>query len=303
MTTHNTEAAAVAEIVAEHIKPHALYIEPTEGDDHAPVHLLAIPKGFELKDMAPFIDAAKQRPDMRTGTATLHDLQSFMAHATRFKSNASALFALQEGTSSASLTCVFDYHEPGFNGLPAFLAHKGSYAFPVAEEWTAWHAQNGKIMSQDVFAQWVEGRLLDVLAPERASEQMRELMEPMGTFAGPSRLLELSRGLALRVGAKVAHQVNLSTGETQLQYQTEHTDERGAPVKVPGAFLLGIPVFRNGARYQIAARLRYRIQAGTVSWFYELHRTDRIFDHAFREACEEAQKATGLPLFYGSPEV
>lgn len=29
---------------------------------------------------------------------------------------------------------------------------------------------------------------------------------------------------------------------------------------------------------------------------------DRIFDHAFREACEDARARTELPLFYGQPE-
>lgn len=87
-----------------------------------------------------------------------------------------------------------------------------------------------------------------------------------------------------------------------MQFSEQHQDEKGAPLKVPGAFLLGIQVFKGGALYQVPARLRYRVTNQVVSWSFALYRTDVLFQHAFTEACETAKAQTELPLFVGSPE-
>lgn len=76
----------------------------------------------------------------------------------------------------------------------------------------------------------------------------------------------------------------------------------GAPLAIPFAFLLAIPVFRSGAVYQVPARLRYRVRDAGVTWSFNLYRPERCLDDAFREACERAQKETSLSLFLGSPE-
>lgn len=300
--TYRSEAAVVAEIVKDHLRPVTLELSSTEPHVQGAASLAAVPNGIKIVDLKPYVDALKTRPDRREGIANLTDLASFVGHAKRFAGGPSALFAAQNGTASASLTCVFDYHSETWTGDPGFRKHRGVYQFPVSEEWAAWHASNGKWVAQDAFAEFVEARLLDVLDPTSAGQAMGEIMKVMGTFAGPSRLLELSRGLALRIGKRVAQQVNLQTGETQLQFAAEHQDETGAPLKVPSAFLVGIPVFKMGALYQIAVRLRYRVAGSSVVWAYELYRADRVFDHAFREACNLARDETKLPLFYGTPE-
>jgi hypothetical protein len=61
-------------------------------------------------------------------------------------------------------------------------------------------------------------------------------------------------------------------------------------------------VFVNDTIYSIAVRLRYRIGGGKVTWFYEMYRTDKVFDDAFNGACTQVKEATDLPLLLGSPE-
>ena len=122
------------------------------------------------------------------------------------------------------------------------------------------------------------------------------------SFASSSKLYELSKGLQLRVSAKYSQHKNLQNGETAFIYASEHQDETGAPLKVPGAFLIAIPVFKNGAPYEVPVRLRYRIKDAGVVWFFELYRSDLVFQDALKKACETAQTDTGLPLLYGAPE-
>jgi hypothetical protein len=123
-----------------------------------------------------------------------------------------------------------------------------------------------------------------------------------GTIAGPSRLLDLSRGLKVNEDTKVATAVNLSTGEGQIQFEASHKDEAGAPLRVPNIFLLGVPVFEGGPCYRLPVRLRYRVSQGTVRWIVQRYRPELTSTDAFTEACQVVRDKTGLPVLLGTPE-
>lgn len=292
-----TEAEAVAAIARE-----AKVIDLRRNPD-APTPVLIVPDGYQAFDAKPFFDEYLTAPERRTGTAKMNDLPSFIAHTNRFKDEHSALFA---DRNVPSLTCVLDYHEQSAKGSARFGTHRSRYEFPLSDEWSAWVGSNGKKMGQADFAAFIEDRITDVAAPDEAktSQALKALLELLGTsFASPSKLLELSRGLSVREGTSVKNAINLSTGETQVTYATAQSGEDGGPLKVPGAFLIAIPVFQGGALYRLAARLRYRLHGGQILWFYELVDARRVLDHAFTEACDTAKKETALPLFMGKPEI
>ncbi len=296
-----SEIETVINYVTNTLNPSTINIEHPDGTKAV---LMARPngdKGIAIESLKGAFDQYRKKPEFRHGTAKFEDLASFIAHAKRFADKDSALFAA--GSSTPTLTSVLDYHEAGPEGAPRFGKHRGVYAFPLSDEWQAWTQRNVKFMTQSEFAEFIENRILDISDPSGALDRAKEFSAALGcSFASPSKLIELSRGLAMRVDCKVQNATNLATGETQLQYVTQHTDELGAPLKVPSAFLITIPVFKTGSVYQIPARLRYRTRDAKISWFFELYRIDRVLDHAVREACTLAATETGLPLFYGSPE-
>lgn len=142
--------------------------------------------------------------------------------------------------------------------------------------------------------------------PETAlSEDIGKLVTTLGgkrELATPTKLIELSRGLQVNESSAIREAVKLSSGEGVISFQSEHLDAAGEQLHVPSMFLLAIPVFRNGPLYQVLARLRYRKQPGGLVFWYELSRTDRVFDHAFDEAVEQVRNDTGLPVLLGGPE-
>jgi len=256
----------------------------------------------KLESVARFCDENRDKPRRRMGTANLGDLASLVAHVNRFKDADSALFANTD-RAQPSITAVLDYHRQGAAGDPRFGQHRSRYAFPVSDEWKAWTAANGVEMDQAKFAYFIETRLIDVVEPSTAGESAKAFADKCGVvFAQPSKLLELSRGLAINVGVKLANAVNLQSGEKQIVFTEEHTDHNGAALKVPGAFLIGIPVFRADARYQVCVRLRYRKEGGFLTWSMDLWRHEDVFDHAILQACEVVKKGTELPLLVGTPE-
>lgn len=275
--------------------------------------VLVLPEGKQIHSLRRFVEENRLTPERRRGTCVVQELGSFIGQTNRFKDADSVLFA-DRTPAKPSLLAVLDYHRAGaeeaIGEKARFGQHRIAYPFPLAAEWQAWMQGNGQKMSQGDFAAFLESRITDVLPPPLAGdltdERFAGLLEfarvVQGTWAGPAQLVELSRGLSIRQAAKVKDVRNLASGEVQVQYETEHHDDAGQPLRVPQLFLLGIPVFEAGPAYRVAARLRYRLNGGTVTWFYELWRPDLSLRHAFDQACDEARIGTGLPLVFGTPE-
>ena len=333
--TIETETLALARIVKDGYKADA--VELVEPEDPKRVQVVALPDGKggpSLVSTKPFHDAYKTVPDERRGRAVMTQLDSFIAHAQRFMNGDSALFA-RDSQTSPQLTAVLDYHDTvnNFdskgefvgetdNPSPRNLQHRTTYAFPLSDEWSVWMEANDKPMNLMDFAEFLEDRIVDVMAPPRfltamldpnatdqakpdndADNRLQDLVIKIGgKVCGPAKLMELSKGLQIHDQQKVKQVQNVTTGEAKLVFESDHRDSDGKPLSIPNLFLIGIPVFRNGATYRIPVRLRYRISSGSVIWILKMHRPDLMFDHAFQEACEKARKDTGLPLFYGAPE-
>lgn len=299
------EADAVAEIVERANTPRTLTAaSPLEAGKDACV--FAIPKGMELYSAKKWIDEFKVRPERRAGTATLHDVDSFIGHAKRFAGVSSAIFGDATQPTSPRLISVIDYHDAGKELVGESLArhgqHRGVYTCPLSEEWKRW-TTNTTNLSQTSFAELLEAGIADVLDPAIAGENVKAYAARIGcSFASPNSLMALSRGLALTVSQRVQGTVNLGSGEGQIAFVTEHQDQKGQPLTVPGAFILAIPVFRSGQPYQIPVRLRYRHNDGKITWSFELYRKQAYFDDAFADVCKRAATETGLPLFMGTPE-
>jgi len=263
---------------------------------------VVLPKGKELRSIKPLIDEYRLAPERKRGTATLLSVDSFIDHTNRCKDTGSVVFA-DTDRSAPYLLAVFDYNMP--DGTPRFGQHRAKYAFPLSYEWKVWLERDGAQMDQGAFAEWIEDRMADIADPAVATARTREILEKIGCdLAAPARLAELSRGLSVRVDQRVANHAKLASGEGQILWREEHQDETGAPLRIPGAFLITIPLFRGGPLYAIPVRLRYRVDktSGRVLWHFDLYRVEEIFDHAIETACNRVVEATGLQLFVGTPE-
>lgn len=322
-----------AEGVADLLKATRAHVVETE---HVSVELFQDPLS---ETMAPVIvskDGVLPVPDSvfapyrkapvdRMGTATLTSLDSFIGHVNAYKSTIrTALFA-SDSRSAPSITAVYDYNDPLWRNLGEFAVvnettgleevaggaqfqrHRAHHAFPLSDEWRAWLAHNGKVMSMPDFAAFLEDRVIDVQSgaePGMLSPDMTKYVTALGSnIADANKLIELSRGLKVYEESRFAQAANINSGEVTLMFQTENRDEQGAPLVVPNLFLIAIPVFQHGDPFLMAARLRYRKKDGSLVFWYDLWRTDRVFDVAFKESIERAKVETGCPLYLGKPEI
>lgn len=154
------------------------------------------------------------------------------------------------------------------------------------------------------FARFLEDHIVDVLSPgmielSPAQEQFVEALGGRGRIADPARLMELATGLRVYEEAQVSQVTNLQSGEGELVLSSQHGDGQGGKLNIPSMFVIAIPVFQHGERYQILVRLRYRKVSGIV-FIYELWRDDMVFDHAFNEGVERVRDETKLTVYRGS---
>lgn len=231
-----------------------------------------IPDDYGIHDLESKLPA----PMRKKGSLKLAAAASFIALVNAEKTASTRLYAT---VNPPSFSAIFNDHtaETG----PGWRDYEASYACPLSVEWKTWLALSGKQQTQEAFAQFIEANLPDIATPPAAD------------------MLEISRSLEAKKKVNFASGIRLSNGQNELTYEEEisGTASKGK-LSVPEIFTIGIPVLEGGPRYQVEARLRYRIgDAGKLAIWYELVRPHKIIEHASEEVAALIAKETALPLF------
>jgi len=283
------------------IQPRLVDIsEPAKGT----AQVLLVPNGMNAVSINEYLDKNLLLPKRRKGTIKTQRLTSFNDVTNRFKNESSAVFAaatVSEQVINASVTTILNYHPAnGVNTDAQHGDHRVEYNFPVSKELLFWLSNNGKAMTQADFALMLEERINEMTVATDADRDAILNLSPK--FAEPLEILELSKRLTIYSEEATVQSVNLSSGEKEIRFSSEHKDAQGKPVKVPDFFMIRVPLFTGEKEHRIAVRLRYRKAGAGVLWYYDLYRLDVVFQTAFEQALEAVKKETGLPLFLGSPE-
>lgn len=255
-----------------------------------------LPAGAQVHSL----EALLPKPARPRGTVRLHDWRSFCAVVmARTHDNLVTLTSHDDagavtGTSRAyrqlriygqldpkpSFTAVFNDHDGGDAG---WRDDRAVFDCPLSTEWTRWLGQSGKVMTQEAFATWIEDNLPDIATPPAAD------------------MLEISRSLEAKKKVNFASGLRLSNGQNQLTYEEtiEGTAAKGR-LTVPETFSIGIPVLEGGHRYQVEARLRYRIaDGGKLSMWYDLLRPHKILEDAVDSVWQAIEAELGATIVHG----
>lgn len=243
--------------------------------DARPGQYALVPDGYSLEDL----ERLQDRPRRARGTVTVTETASFIAYFNAFKSKASRIFADRD---APAVTGILDYHDGP--EAPAWGEHRVVYRPPLSEEWTAWRGADGKKMSQADFALFLEENGCDVRQPDAAT------------------LLEVARKLSATKKVAFTSGQHLADGSVQFTYHEEADATAGAKrsLKVPEEFVIGVPVFFNGAPYAVTAKLRYRIKEGLLVMWYDLHRARHVELDAFAGVVETIAKGAERGFLYGA---
>lgn len=251
-----------------------------------------------VKDISGLIAPWRDAPQRKTGTATVHTLESFVELVNLHKQDNSVIFA-DTDWQKPSMTAVIDYHG---ETTPDNGKHRVHYQFPLSEEWEAWLKLDNKAMTQIEFAEFIEEHISDLAAPQL--DEVDDFKKMFGfEVAHPADIIALSRGLQINADTRIKQHVKLQSGETQIMFEEDHKGADGQPLIIPGLFILQIAPFFMGTACRIPVRLRYRPRNGSVQWTYQLYRPDRYITDQVRTDLDRAAEETGLQKFEGTPEM
>ena len=285
------------------------------------VPVMAVPNGTSLQSIKRFVDEFAAKPDRRKGTDTVQDLESLVEWTNRHKDAGTVLFC-DTTREAPRLLSIVDYHlavedgkEGGLTGdaTARFGAFRAHYEFPLSEHWKAWREVDGEQMDQSDFAEFLENRVLDLIAPDigtdgdgnevkKLPQQVAELLARLGgRCALPQDIITLSRSLDITANSRTATRVDVQTGEGALMFEETHVGADKQKVAVPKLFMICIPLFdKSPFHYRIPVRIRYRLNGG-IKWTFTMFGADDVIDAAIKEAAEHVKTSTACPLFYGVP--
>lgn len=236
---------------------------------------VVVPDGYAVHDL----ERLFPHPQRSKGKRTLTDAESFIRFVNENKGGGTRLYC--HTGLAPSFTAVFN---DTTGAAPGWGDHIATYACPLSKEWAAWSGSNGKQMSQEAFATYIEDNAPDCATPPAAD------------------MLEISRTLEAKKKVNFASSIRLDNGQTELTYEEDiqGTASKGK-LQVPQVFTIGIPVFEGGARYAVDARLRYRIaEGGKLSLWFDLLRPHKIIEDALNELRTAIELRTELLAFSGS---
>lgn len=233
---------------------------------------LLAPPEYRPHDLTAAIEAARPAPSRKKGTVHLGDLDSFLTYVREQGNPATTrIFA---DVDSRTLTAIFNDHGSVEAGDGAgWRDHRAVFTAALSKEFETWLSNNGKPMEQEPFAVFLEDNIADVV-------------EPSG-----DKLLTVALTLQAKNEVNFSSSRRLDNGEVQLQYTENLTTSAGgaAAMEVPRTFAIGARLFKGGEGYRINARLKLRVGAGKVKFWYELDRPENAIEDAFKAYVDQAR--------------
>lgn len=241
---------------------------------------LVVPEGYQHIDLTAAIEKASATPRRKTGTVQFSDIASFN------------MYVIDQGTQKN----VYVYADMDARTLTAVLNDqvkdapmagwrdfRAVYKAELSREFAGWLANNKQPMEQEAFAIFLEDNIADVV-------------EPSG-----ETMLQVALTLQAKTEVQFSSHRRLDNGQVQLTYN-ETTEARagGGSLEIPREFTIGLRLFKNGDGYKLRARLKYRLHAGKVKFWYELDRHENAVEDAFQAYIDQARE-NGFTVLIGKP--
>jgi uncharacterized protein YfdQ (DUF2303 family) len=278
MSTEHTEAGAVAEIVKASVLVNG---QPL---DDAPLILVrevdrdgtSVVKHVDLE---PYL----ARPARKKGDVVLTDPESFTTYVIAHTDPGSRLYADLE---QVQIVAVLNDDPNGeADEFAGWGDHRAYLKIKREPAWDRWRKNDGKLLSQSDFAEHLELSLPEIVDPPSAD------------------LVEIARTFTASTNTNFRSAQRLDNGEVQFRYEQTVTANAGqvGEIAIPQTFTIRLPLFMGGEPLELTARLRYRLDDGTLRiGYYLLNPLDAELA-AFQSIVDKARDDTSLPTLYGTP--
>lgn len=294
--TDRVEADAII-AVAQDI--HALTVMAEPDGVKGSRQWLAVKDGWKMQDVTE--PAERPAPKFLNQSVTLATEDALVDYVNRFKTSATMLFA---NVNANCIQAVLDYHRASLGGLPTGpvtqadpgvtmppevaavadrLGHHATLELVLAEEWTAWTENDGKMLGQLAYARFLEENLDDIRNPDGAT------------------VLELVRTLQVTKNYTFKGSVRTDSNHEDIAYQevTASGAGRDGSMPVPVYVDLLLPVFLGGTAHGIRAFIRHQ-QDGKLTIGHKLKGAAKVKQDAFMAIAEGVRSRVNCPMVMGA---
>ena len=215
----------------------------------------------------------------KVGDTTVRDVASFLAYFGKHSDPDSEVYADAE---RLTVTAVLDAHQAA---TPRWNGHTVALKLRTTEAWRQWLALDGKLQTQDAFAEFLEDHLPELVEPDAAT------------------MLEIAQSIQAATKVDFQSGTRLATGERQFKYVETVNAKAGqrGELTIPETFRIGLVPFEGSPGYKLTARLRYRIIDTQLRIGYKLERPADILTSAFNDVVGEIGAAIEQPVMNGTP--
>ncbi len=231
-------------------------------------------------------------PRRKRATVSLHETLSFIHYVNAHKLSGPTHLFGKATEIGGSFTAVLDYHGGGIiSNQPNWGDHVAKLTLEPTPEWVKWVKNNGTLMPQEAFSEFIEDQLDDIITPAAAE------------------ILEMAQGLQGRKNATFKGGKNLKDGAITFEYiETVEiqgvANRRDDTFRVPDKLSIRLQPFVGSATVYVDARLRFRIgNDGKLSFAYILNRPHKIVEEAFQISRDRIEAETDLQVHLGSAEI
>lgn len=236
-----------------------------------------VPEGYRLDTLYVNTETAGPRPLRKRGVTTVFDAGSFCTLHTKHALPETETFGDE---AKLTVTAVVNAGDEA----AGWGDHRIVLTLRPTPEWTDWLAADGKIGSQVEFAEFIE-------------QHLPEFVDPAG-----AHMLELAQSFQANKSAKFESSKRLTSGETQLEYREEinATAGKSGDIAIPDTFDVAIAPFEGADTFRVRARLRYRLDNGSLRIGYVLERPHAVVREAFKAVTAHIAANTRADVLNGS---
>lgn len=224
---------------------------------------ITVPAGADYRviDLEQYLEL----PTSKRGVYLPADVDSFVQYVKRHHDKERTTIWVHP--ESGHIAAILDDVSPD---APAWRRHRVELRLRMTSEWRYWLEQNNRMMSQEDFAEHIEGGLTEIHEPDAAV------------------MLEIAQTFHATTHAQFRSSTRLHSGEQRLQYDEEVKAAAGTAgdLTVPTTLKLAISPFVGEEPYAVAARIRFRLNAGRLTLGYRLDRPEAVVRDSLDKVAE-----------------
>lgn len=223
-----------------------------------------VPSGYTMQPLyaaiAEHLDRRAEFPRRKEITVNVTEPASFLDYWDQHAEDDSRVYAY---ASSGKISACFDEHG-GPEKQARWRKHWCCLQLKKSEEFETWLKSNRKPVDQTTFAEFLEDNAPDITEPASA------------TF------IECARDLKAKSDVTFESKVNMSSGAATFAYKENVTGTwSNGSIEIPERFKIRIQVYVGLEPVVIEARMRYRINSGKLTMWYDLYRISAMEREAF----------------------